>query len=250
MTHFIHMRLLPLLLLLLSLSPVLQAQTYRLQLGRTAALTGGGVVLAFGSEGLMRQVSPLTPAELGQLDPADVWRLDRLATDNWSPSVARTSDAFLYGSMAAPPLLALLHPRSREEFPAIATMWAETGLITYGLTGLGKWAVRRRRPFTYLPAGPGYPGLAEAQGARDARFSFPSGHSSMTAAMCFFSARVYHDLFPDSPARPVVWVLAAVIPASVAWMRVRAGKHFPSDVITGYLLGATVGISLPALHRR
>ena len=34
-----------------------------------------------------------------------------------------------------------------------------------------------------------------------------------------------------------------------AYLRVRAGKHFLTDVIAGYAVGATIGILVPHLHR-
>jgi membrane-associated phospholipid phosphatase len=37
--------------------------------------------------------------------------------------------------------------------------------------------------------------------------------------------------------------------AFVSYERVRAGMHFPSDVVAGSLAGAAVGVLLPHLHR-
>lgn len=231
-----------------SLLPAFAQSPYTAGPRRVAASTG--LVLTLGAEGLMRQVPPFDAAQLAQLDARTVWRPDRGTIGNWNPGIARLSDVGLYGSMVAPPLLALLHPRSRQAWPTLTHMWASTGLLTYGLTGVAKWAIRRPRPLAYLPADPAYPGLATAQAERDARFSMLSGHSAITAAMCFFSAQVYADLFPHSPARPVVWALAVLLPASVAWMRVRAGKHYPSDVVMGYVVGAAVGLTVPRWYRR
>jgi membrane-associated phospholipid phosphatase len=40
-----------------------------------------------------------------------------------------------------------------------------------------------------------------------------------------------------------------VPPAVVGYNRLRAGRHFRSDVIVGFLVGGTSGIMVPELHR-
>jgi hypothetical protein len=39
------------------------------------------------------------------------------------------------------------------------------------------------------------------------------------------------------------------VPAAVAYCRIRAGKHFLSDNIVGYAVGATAGVVVPQLHK-
>lgn len=38
------------------------------------------------------------------------------------------------------------------------------------------------------------------------------------------------------------------MPAVVAYFRIRAGKHFLTDNLVGYAVGATVGMVVPRLH--
>ncbi|MEM9023429.1 MAG: phosphatase PAP2 family protein, partial [Bacteroidota bacterium] len=40
------------------------------------------------------------------------------------------------------------------------------------------------------------------------------------------------------------------VPATTGLMRVLAGKHFPTDVITGYAVGGAIGFLVPHLHRK
>jgi len=58
---------------------------------------------------------------------------------------------------------------------------------------------------------------------------------------------VYHDLNPNSDFDPVIWTTAALIPAITGYLRVKGGKHFPTDVVVGYVVGALVGILVPRL---
>ena len=82
-----------------------------------------------------------------------------------------------------------------------------------------------------------------------ARLSFLSGHTSITAAMTFISARVLTDIHPDSKWNKFIWVSAITIPAFNGYLRSRAGKHFPTDVMAGYALGASIGLLIPRIHR-
>lgn len=40
------------------------------------------------------------------------------------------------------------------------------------------------------------------------------------------------------------------MPAAVAYYRIEAGKHFLTDNLVGYAVGATVGVLVPQLHKK
>jgi len=87
---------------------------------------------------------------------------------------------------------------------------------------------------------------------RDANRSFFSGHASHTAAFSFFMAKVIHDYHKNAKrkVKRIIWISAATIPMFTSYLRVKAGKHFPTDVITGYIVGASVGFLIPHLHKK
>ena len=60
---------------------------------------------------------------------------------------------------------------------------------------------------------------------------------------------MFHDFNPGSAAEPFVWGAAAVVPAAVAYYRIEAGKHFLTDNLVGYAVGATMGVVVPQLHK-
>ena len=64
-------------------------------------------------------------------------------------------------------------------------------------------------------------------------------------------AKVLDDMHPEL-GRNRWWLYgaAAIPPAVVGYYRVQAGKHFPTDVLTGAALGAVTGILVPELHKR
>ncbi|MEM7656272.1 MAG: phosphatase PAP2 family protein [Bacteroidota bacterium] len=207
-------------------------------------LTGIGLTLG-SSLWLSRAVEPLTPAELGALDRNQVLRFDRGIIGQWWPGAAKVSDVLLLGSLALPfglNLFGEVRPHWKEHL----LMTQEVLFLTYGLTNLAKVLTLRPRPFTYLND----PAVEELQMGADARYSFFSGHTSMSAAGCWYSATVFQQLYPDSPARHWVWAGAALIPAATGYLRVRSNKHFPTDVLVGYVIGAAVGTLIPRLKFR
>ncbi|MDO8367025.1 MAG: phosphatase PAP2 family protein [Saprospiraceae bacterium] len=160
-----------------------------------------------------------------------------------SEKAARASDVVFYAASLAPVLL-LADSKVRKESGAISVMYLETMTLTGGLTLMTKNLSKRPRPYTYNPNA-----SISLKQRRDARQSFFSGHTSSTAAASFFAAKVWSDLNPGSKWKPVIWAAAAGIPAVTGFLRVRAGRHFFTDVATGYALGATVGWLVPVLHQ-
>jgi undecaprenyl-diphosphatase len=58
--------------------------------------------------------------------------------------------------------------------------------------------------------------------------------------------------FVRSPESPRPWLTLAggtMLTAFVGYERIRAGAHFPTDVIAGTMAGAAVGVLVPHLHR-
>ena len=186
----------------------------------------------------------LSTSELEALNVNDINAFDRLATHYYSQSAGKASDYFWLSTHTLP-FLFLAGKESRSDFSAIATLYGEVFLINTGITALTKNTFRRTRPFVYNPNAP-----LNKKLTKTARSSFVSGHTSITAANCFFVAKVFSDYYPESNWRPAVWTSAALIPAITGYLRIRAGKHYPTDTIAGYILGATIGYLIPHLHKK
>jgi len=184
----------------------------------------------------------LTPEQINNLQVEDIWKFERFVTKNWSLPAQKTSDWFMLASLAAPALL-LSQQHARNDIGNMGVVVLQNYLVSMALTSLTKESVRRIRPFVYNPNAP----LAKKT-TRDATTSFFSGHTSSSAIGCFTAAQLYHDYYPNSPYRPYVWATAAVVPAITAYLRVKGGKHFLTDVLVGYAIGAAVGILLPRLY--
>lgn len=209
----------------------------------TGYLAVGGISSGLGIY-LRSQTTVLTISEIERLNGTSINSFDRIATDKYSASARNASDVFWAGSHVLP-LLFLANKKSRKDFSTIAALYGETFLINGGITSLTKYTIRRSRPFVYNDIVP-----IEKKLEKNARTAFFSGHTSFTAANTFFIAKVFSDYYPDSNWKPLIWGLAATIPAATGYFRVAGGKHFPTDVITGYVVGAAVGFLVPHWHRK
>jgi membrane-associated phospholipid phosphatase len=212
---------------------------YQLSNQDAAIASLGGLLSAAGHY----QAWKTDPGSPALLPSTNIPRFDRFATQYWSTPVQRVSDlSVLVGGLGCGSLL--LGQKTRKEILPLMLIGAEALLLVDGCANLSKSLALRPRPFLYNANAPLAPKLKP-----DARFSFFSAHTAYTATFSFFTAKVLHDFYPDAKWTKWVWVAAAALPAATGVLRVRGGKHFPSDVLAGYAVGALGGILLPELHR-
>ena len=184
----------------------------------------------------------LTRAEIEGLDITDVPRFERDVVFMDNERAGTISDYLLISSFVLPATLSVTMPKGIEKLNSLYLMM-QTLLASNSLNAFTKVITGRRRPFVYNPDI-----SVEEKLSRDAIASFYSGHASISASMAFFSAKMVHDRYPDKKIKYYVWPMAAILPAGVALLRVRAGKHFISDVLIGYGIGAFTGYIIPWMH--
>jgi len=206
---------------------------------------GSIVGLGITSE-LINDPKALTLAQIEALDPNDVNSFDRYAISKSSTKSQDISDIFQLGVIALPIIFVTNHHTRKDIVPLIA-MSAEVMLINYTLTDITKKLAGRTRPLAYNADF----SLEEKESA-SVRRSFFSGHTSHTAALSFMMAKVMTDYHPHANKgfKIGIWSFAAAVPAITGYLRVRAGKHFPTDTITGYIAGGLVGILVPQFHKK
>ena len=202
---------------------------------------GSGALTILGGECLRRQIEPVA---ISTLEFEDIIELDELPFIYGRHRAEKLSDYTMYTSVGLMTLL-LARPETRRDFGKISLLLGETMLINAGLTNLSKAIFRRPRPYVFDPAWDANRTVNSSD-----RSSLLSGHTSGAAAGSFFFARVFADYYPDSKLKSLVWGTAIALPALTGYLRVRAAKHYPSDVIAGYALGAAVGYLVPTLHKK
>ncbi len=104
-----------------------------------------------------------------------------------------------------------------------ALFFAETSLISAGLTYALKYSIKKERPYKT------YPFIEKATDGGSP--SFPSGHTSeafATATSVCIVSKKWYVIVPAS-----IWAI------SIAYSRMHLGVHYPSDVLAGAILGSS-----------
>ncbi len=224
-----------------------EASIYKINRKVEAPLTLG----LFGASMLgfeyLRDKPKLGYEEVVQLNASDIWWFDRPATKqnvSFRHRAHDISDFCLNSSVIIPGLLALDN-NIRKDWLDLLILYGESHAINTDFYLLNASLILRTRPFNYNPDVP-----VEDKLVQETRNSFFSGHVSTAATASFFMAKVYSDYHPGLGNKKYWLFAAAVIPPSlVGYYRFKAMKHFPTDILTGMVIGATAGILIPELHR-
>ena len=224
-------------------------QVYHLNYYVDLPVTSVAIATAFWGLSIVTGKSPLDSMTIIQLDANDINRFDRSATwqdAGFAPTARIISDVTM-GISNAMPFLLFLDKEIRKEWAGVLTLIFETQAITGNMYSWGGAVpVDRIRPMAYN----GDVAWNERQDARN-RNAFYSGHTSMSASACFFTAKVYCDFHPElGNNKYLVYSLAAIPPVATGFLRYKGLKHFPTDVITGLIVGASVGFLTPHIHKK
>jgi hypothetical protein len=151
------------------------------------------------------------------------WAVDRTPIFGSNDSADDASDtlSFILGGEAV--LTALATPSGERpagpKTKGVAVEAAAVGL-TAGTVGLLKNVVGRSRPLD-----------------SSSTSSFPSSHAAIAFSLSTLSNRNLGYLDMPRGARTALRIGNVALATGVAWARVEAGKHYPSDVLVGAALG-------------
>ncbi|MGA9589453.1 MAG: phosphatase PAP2 family protein [Salegentibacter sp.] len=237
--------LLLMLSLSISISGLAQEKTspYHTDFWKDGAWITGGVGLTAAGVLMIQNKDDLTEAEVNHRDKSDIWKIDRWSAGYYSNRADNLSYIPFYASFALP-VAFLPSEEERANFGQIMVLYLETMSTTGAMYTLTTGLVNKSRPLVYDTSLP-FDKRAESGAQR----SFFAGHTAATAAATFFAAKIFNDFHPDSKAIPYVWATAAAIPAYVGYLRLKAGKHFLTDNLVGYAVGAAAGILIPEVHK-
>lgn len=213
------------------------------------------IVLTAGGAGLSVLLSmilgtgEIRPSPLSPGDQNNLLSIDKLAvTQTIDPRAGTYSNIGLYtaiGFAVLDPVLSGL----RDGWDAglvDAVLYAESISLTEALTDVTKIAVRRPRPIDYIQCERSTSGACSST---DVELSFFSGHAATIASIAGTATYLAFIRSPGS-ARPWITLAAGtLLTGFVSYERVRAGEHFPTDVMAGSLAGGAIGVLVPHLHR-
>jgi membrane-associated phospholipid phosphatase len=226
---------------------------YHVNYWATGGIIVGGLVLEKIGVSWISHKSPISIGELQNLDRSDISPFDSWAL-RFDPSKRNTYNRLSSGLAAVSaffPVVMVVDHNIRKDWLGILVMYLQTQAITnnfYLYSPFGATFQNRLRPIVYYPYSASVDTAART--AANNRNSLYSGHTAAIAEASFFTAKVFCDYHPELGANKyLVYGAAAVPPLIMAYFRLGALAHFPTDLITGFGVGALCGILVPELHR-
>lgn len=190
----------------------------------------------------------MSPTDTGALDRNDLWLMDRWGAGLHSGKARMASNLGIFPMVAFPmaitALEALQGGQTWGAAVADGAVYAEAMLISSSLNLLVRSTGVHPRPLVYSRDVPASERLSpEASG------SFYSGHANAAFLSAVYFAYTYSLRHPDSRYQGAIWAGSLGAAATVAGLRVAAGKHFLSDVVVGAAMGSFFGWVFPYMHR-
>ena len=229
-----------------------EGQHFSLDPVSDGVLTASGFGFAFLLGAILGTCEIKPPLPSTSFSTSSLLSIDRIAvTQTIDPHAAMYSNIGLYTAIG----FAVLDPilsGFRDGTDALVVdgfMYAESGSLALTVTDITKIAVRRPRPIDYINCGTAAQQAGPGCTSTNLGLSFFSGHAAGVAAI---GATATYLAFVRSPRAPRPWItlgVATAVTAFVSYERVRAGEHFPTDVIAGAMAGAAIGVLVPHLHR-
>ena len=182
-------------------------------------------------------------ATIQALNKNDIPAFDRWATRYHDLNMDKISYYPFYGVMPLP-LILLADKKMRKDAGSIGLLYLEAFAFTGVIYASSVYFVDRYRPDVYNTT-------LDMSYRTNGNFrnSFFAGHVAVMATSTFFIARVFDDYHPESNWKWAIYGGAAAATAGMGYMRLEAGKHFPSDILLGAAVGVASGLFTPALHK-
>ena len=217
---------------------------YKITWKADAPITGAAMGLSVYGLHLINAKDDLTLDELMAKSKDDIPGFDRGNAGDYSESANDHSYPPFFAAFGMPVVFIIADKTERQQAGKLLVMYTESLAITSAMFTMAAGIVDRSRPLVYGDDVP-----LEKRLSNNSQRSFYSGHVAATADATFFAAKVFSDLHPNSKLKPYIWIVSAGLPAVVGYYRYKAGEHFLSDNILGYVMGAATGILVPQLHK-
>ncbi|MHA4806738.1 phosphatase PAP2 family protein [Flavitalea flava] len=183
-------------------------------------------------------------AIVNSLQKSDINGFDRWAVRPYSKNADKISYIPFFVAMPLPLLVFTADKKLRKDFLKLTFLYTQAMAITGVFYTSSVHYFYRYRPFVYSSESP-----LNERVTSNARNSFFAGHVALVATSSFFIAQVLADYHPDSKLKWVYYGSAGVLTAATAYLRLRAGEHFPSDILVGTTIGTLTGWLTPKLHK-
>ena len=136
---------------------------------------------------------------------------------------------------------------SGGDFGSYLLIFAQALALQNGMNMLVRCMQLWPRPYVYAKEGRGLEAAEKAEG--EAYGSFFSGHTSAAFTIAVFTGEWFSEVYPSSPYRGIVWAGSLSAAGFVGFLRIAAGKHYPTDVVAGALIGTGLSFSIIRMHK-
>lgn len=179
---------------------------------------------------------------VNKLSKNQVNRFERFAVDYYSLPAKKTSDYLVFACVATPFVL-LMDENIKGEYFNVGVIVAQSYFVTSALVSFTKVVSERKRPLTYNENID-----IKIRQNKDNKNSFFSGHTALSFNGAILTAKIYDDFHPE---KNNTWIYAtgAVAASTVGYLRLKAGKHYPTDIITGAVVGTASALLITELYK-
>lgn len=228
--------------------PHLYRMNYWFSAGLSIVATAANI---YAIPNVIKNKPDLTDAELQSLNRSQFSSFDRWALDQ---NPADREKYYEYSDYVLPAIVVsagflAIDKKIRHDWGRVLMMYYEMHAVTfsiYNFSFFGPSFQNKLRPIVYYDQ---YYTAEERRGGNQ-RNSLYSGHVASSAASTFFMAKVYSDYHPELKRKKyLLYALASLPPLAEGYLRVKALAHFPTDIMVGFIIGATIGIATPELHK-
>lgn len=185
--------------------------------------------------------------KVNEFSKDDLLPWDKPFAGTYNQAAANWSD-YLYGFALIPLGMSFYDWRKGDlngrEYSTEWLMLLEAISLQAGLNLMTRSLRFWPRPFIY-----GSSGKKEERESGQVSGSFYSGHSSTAFTLASFFSTTYYQRNPNNSNRYWFYASSYGIATVIAALRVGAGKHFPTDVVVGAVVGGTIGWAVPQLHK-
>jgi membrane-associated phospholipid phosphatase len=182
--------------------------------------------------------------KIAGLTKNDVNGFDRWAILPYNKGVDKASYLPFYAAVPYPMVFLALDKKMRKDYLELSFLYLQAMTVTGVLYTSGVHYFPRLRPLVYDGGSP-----MDVRQVSNSRNSFFAGHVALVATSTFFMAQVFAGYHPGSKLKWVLYGAAGVATAATAYMRHKAGEHFPSDILVGTAVGTLSGLLVPRLHK-
>lgn len=198
--------------------------------------------------------------EMGSLLSTEIDKInfiDRPFAGRWNLSAKDNGKYLKNLSIYIIPLSLLLFSGSIKNRLRLLFIYTQGYILTESVTGISKGLVSRFRPFVYRSITDinnlsinSKEEFLEDIADTDITNSFFSGDASITAFGFIFFAIAYHQLYQESKYKKLVSILAVIGTILVCYFRSMSGKHFPTDVAVGAIVGSLFAFIIVKIHNK